>query len=85
MVNGAGRVHENIGTCWQKESLEKGTRALTKLMFSAMSLVFVELVELTNPKVHMIKYKWWAPDMKRDLCFQLIRVFTQLVKGVEHF
>lgn len=75
MVNGAGGVHQNVGTCWQ-ESLGKGTRALTRLVFTAMSLVFVELVELTNPKVCMIKYKCWAVDMKSSLCFPLIRVFT---------
>lgn len=76
MVNSAGGVHQNIGTCWQKESLGKGMRALTRLVFSAMSLVFVELVELTNPKVHMIKYKCWTLDMKSDLYFQLIHVFA---------
>ena len=51
MVKGASRVHQDIGMCWQMESLEKGMRALPRLVFSAMSLVFVELVELTNPKV----------------------------------
>ena len=75
MVNGASRVHQNVGTCWQKESLGKGARALTRLMVSAMSLVFVELVELTNSKVHMMKYKCWALDMKSNLCFWLIMCF----------
>lgn len=57
------------------ESGEREDSLLHRMVFSAMSSVFAQLVDFTNLKVHVMKSKCCA-HINSNLYFQLIDIFT---------